>query len=113
MPFSKLLTRLPIFTLFIAISVFAGWNIPAFYEWTDSDQSRPSPLLWQVPLAVAINSFIFCLALPWLPIAGDHANDTIRISAAGDAVIAPRLARVLSTVHRLKDSSSVLYLCFT
>ncbi|MCC7339386.1 MAG: hypothetical protein IT422_30205 [Pirellulaceae bacterium] len=79
MPLPQLLTRLPIFPLFIAISVFAGWNIPAFYEWTDSDQSRPSPLLWQVPLGTAIGSFVFCLALPWVPIAGDHANDSIQI----------------------------------
>lgn len=74
----KLLTRLPIFPLFIAVSFVVGWNIPAFYAWTDSDQSRPSPLLWQVPLGAAIVSFAFCLALPWLPIASEPAKDTSR-----------------------------------
>ncbi|MCA9260971.1 MAG: hypothetical protein KDA61_17270, partial [Planctomycetales bacterium] len=43
-----------------------GWLIPAFYAWTDSDQSRPSPLLWQIPLGVALASIAFCCLLPWL-----------------------------------------------
>lgn len=51
----------------IGISAIVGLSIPAFYEWTESDQSRPSPLLWQVPLWSAVISAAFCVALPWLP----------------------------------------------
>lgn len=71
-------SRFPILPLLIAGSVFLGWHIPAFYAWTDSDQSRPSPLLWQVPLGAAIVSFAVCLALPWLPVASEHTNDVSR-----------------------------------
>ena len=57
-----------IFALLILFSVVAGWLIPYFYDWTDSDQSRPSPLLWQVPLGVFVVSVGVCCGLPWLPI---------------------------------------------
>lgn len=78
MPMPRLPSRFPIYPLFIAVSVLVGWSIPAFYEWTDSDQSRPSPLLWQVPLSFAVISMAFCLALPWLPIASDEPTDVPR-----------------------------------
>lgn len=61
-------SRTLILTTFIATSLFVGWLIPGFYAWTDSDQSRPSPLLWQVPLWSAIAAVLFSAALPWLPI---------------------------------------------
>ncbi len=74
--------RMPIFQLFmllfIAASLLIGWFIPGFYAWTDSDQSRPSPLLWKVPLWSAIASAAFCMALPLLTITSKSANDTPR-----------------------------------
>jgi hypothetical protein len=70
------MSRLPIFLLLIAASLLVGWFIPSFYIWTDSDQSRPSPLLWQVPLTLAIGSAAFCLALPWLPITNQGPSNT-------------------------------------
>jgi hypothetical protein len=54
--------------LLIVVSVVAGRLIPAFYAWTDSDQSRPSPLLWKVPLWAAIATAMFCCILPMLRI---------------------------------------------
>lgn len=77
-----------------------GWNIPGFYEWTDSDQSRPSPLLWKVPLWSAILSLVFSLLLPWLPIVTRRSDDvpreplrfsirTLLILTAGVAVAIP------------------------
>lgn len=74
----KLASRLPVFPLFIAVSLFVGWFIPGFYAWTDSDQSRPSSLLWKVPLWSAIASATFCMVLPWLPIASQSSNDAPR-----------------------------------
>lgn len=58
-----------VFFVFIAASLLVGRFIPSFYIWTDSDQSRPSPLLWQVPLVSSMVSVAFCVALPWLPTA--------------------------------------------
>lgn len=57
------------FVLLILASLLSGWCLPAFYAWTDSDQSRPSPLLWQMPMCVAAAATIFCAVLPWLRIA--------------------------------------------
>ena len=73
-------SKIPIFPLFIAVSLLVGWFIPGFYAWTDSDQSRPSPLLWMVPLSLAIASAAVCLALPWLPITSKSSSDAPRTS---------------------------------
>ena len=51
----------------VVFSALMGLCVPSFYEWTDSNQSRPSALLWQGPLAVAVVGLLFCLALPWIP----------------------------------------------
>jgi len=71
-------TATVIFGTLIVVSSLVGWSIPGFYEWTDSDQSRPSPLLWKVPLGTAISFFAFCIALCWLPIAVEHSDDSPR-----------------------------------
>ena len=76
MEIAKLASRISTFSLFIAASLLVGWFIPRFYIWTDSDQSRPSPLLWQVPLGSIIFSIAFCVVLPWLPIANQTSNKT-------------------------------------
>ncbi|MGB7325341.1 MAG: hypothetical protein WBD31_10760 [Rubripirellula sp.] len=82
MEISKLASRNPIFpqvmSLFIVVSLLVGWSIPGFYAWTDSDQSRPSPLLWKVPLWSAIAFAVFVVALPWLPITSNSLNDAPR-----------------------------------
>ncbi len=104
MEVSKLASRVPIFPLFIAVSLLVGWFIPGFYAWTDSDQSRPSSLLWKVPLWSAIASAAFCMALPWLPIASQSSSDaprtpmrfsvrTLLMITAGVAVAIPLLAK--------------------
>ncbi len=64
----KLLHAWTFLVALILISATCGWFVPAFYDWTGADQSRPSPLMWQVPLAVAIGAFLFSVALPWIPI---------------------------------------------
>ncbi|MCM2370229.1 hypothetical protein [Aporhodopirellula aestuarii] len=63
---------------FLAVSSLVGWLIPDFYEWTDSDQSRPSPLLWQVPLGAFLLAAAICVALPWLPITSDARGKETR-----------------------------------
>lgn len=40
MEISKLASRVPIFPLFIAVSLLVGWLIPGFYAW---DRLRPEP----------------------------------------------------------------------
>jgi len=64
---------------FIGASLLVGWFIPAFYAWTDSDQSRPSPMLWQVPLVLAIGAAAFSSALPWLPFAKGNRSAELRV----------------------------------
>ena len=76
MEIAKLASQITAFSPFIAASLIVGWFIPRFYIWTDSDQSRPSPLLWLVPLGSAIVSMAFCAVLPWLPIANQTFNKT-------------------------------------
>jgi len=104
MGISKLTSRIPIFPLFIVASLLVGWFIPGFYASTDSDQSRPSSLLWKVPLWSAIASATFGMALPWLPITSKSASDTPRtpmrfsvrtllMTTAGVAVVIPLLAK--------------------
>ena len=78
---SKLKNHLPnlTFVCLVVVSLLVGWFIPGFYEWTDSDQSRPSPLLWKVPLWSAIVSISICSALPWLPTARDESYENPRM----------------------------------
>jgi hypothetical protein len=64
----KLLHSSTFLVALILISANCGWYVPAFYDWTGADQSRPSPLMWQVPVVVAIGAFLFSVALPWIPI---------------------------------------------
>ncbi len=66
----KLLHASTILIVLILVSGISGWLIPAFYDWTGADQSRPSPLMWQVPLAVSVAALLFCGLLPWTPVKG-------------------------------------------
>ena len=68
---SKQLSKLVIFPLLIVVSLVAGLIIPAFYDWTGSEQSRPSPLINQTAVGLILCGLIVCLALPWLPISDD------------------------------------------
>lgn len=100
-----LASRILIFPMFIVVSLFVGWFIPHFYVWTDSDQSRPSPLLWMVPLGLMIASCALLAVLPLLPIACnapkcDTSQSKVRFSlgtllilTAGIAVAIPLLAK--------------------
>lgn len=64
-----------IFAGFIAFSLVVGWFLPAFCAWTGTRQSRPSPLLWQIPLLCVVVAAAFCAALPRLPITSDSLTD--------------------------------------
>ncbi|MCS7469832.1 hypothetical protein NZK35_24535 [Stieleria sp. ICT_E10.1] len=94
--------RIPFFPLLIAASLVVGWFIPSFYDWTGSDQSRPSPLIGQFAIGMLVSVSMFCLALPWMPSPSpQHANDpaaptrfTIRTILIATAVVAVLLAAV-------------------
>ncbi len=111
----KPLTRLPIFPFLVGLSLAVGWLIPAFYDWTGSDQGRPSPLVSQAAIGLILFGLIVCAALPWLPIAPDSpANERIGTLRFGlrtillmTAVIAMFLTAFI-TLPRLAVSS-VLY----
>lgn len=53
----------------IAVSAIVGLGVPAFYDWTGADQSRPVALMWQVPLGFAVVNVALAVALIWIPIA--------------------------------------------
>ncbi|WP_253159925.1 hypothetical protein [Stieleria tagensis] len=120
MEISKLASRVPIFPLFIAASLLVGWLIPGFYAWTDSDQSRPSPLLWKVPLWTATASAAFCMALPWLPI-GRQLSDrparqpmrfslrTLLMLTAGVAVAIALIAKFPLVVSGIAFAATFAY----
>ncbi len=70
---------MPIFPIFVAASFLVGRAIPAFYDWTGSDQSRPSPLINQTAIGLLVCGMLICIALPWLPFA--HDPSTVDASA--------------------------------
>ncbi|QDV82301.1 hypothetical protein TBK1r_12280 [Stieleria magnilauensis] len=94
--------RLPVFPLLIAASLVVGWFIPSFYDWTGSDQSRPSPLIGQFAIGMLVSVSILSLALPWMPSPSlQHAKDpaapmrfTIRTVLIATAIVAMLLAAV-------------------
>ncbi len=71
MQYFKRLAKLLIFPLLIGVSLAVGLLIPAFYDWTGSDQSRPSPLIFQTAVGLLLCGIMVCMALPWLSIAYD------------------------------------------
>jgi hypothetical protein len=99
---------LPIFLLLITTSFIVGRGIPAFYDWTGSDQSRPSPLIPQFAIGIIVCGLLVCVTLPWLPLASDRQRPehrkfrfnirTILIITTGVAVTAvvPKLVQLLA-----------------
>ena len=68
---SKWFSMFPVFPVLAAISLLVGLSIPAFYDWTGSDQSRPSPIVNQTAAGLLVVGILICAALPWLPLAKD------------------------------------------
>ena len=58
----------------VVLSGVLGLLVHPFYDWTGSDQSRPSPLLWRVPIILAVLCGLFCLAMPWLQISRNEVR---------------------------------------
>jgi hypothetical protein len=57
--------------MLVGVSFVVGLSIPAFYEWTGSDQSRPSPLIHQTGAGLILLAVTAMSLLPWLPIQHD------------------------------------------
>ncbi len=121
MNYRKLATHIPFFPILILASPTVGWFIPAFYEWTNSDQSRPSPLLWKVPLSSAIASLVLCTLLPWLTINRKEVEHqpgpsmrfslrTLMILATAIAVAIPLLKRFPLATSGSLCAGTYLYL---
>lgn len=62
---------LPVYLTLIVVSFLIGWFIPGFYDWTGSDQSRPSPLIVPTAVGLVVGAIVVWAILPWLPIAED------------------------------------------
>jgi hypothetical protein len=57
-----------IFVAFIVVSAMAGWGIPWFTEWSGTQQSRRSPLIFPLAIGLTVGGIALCLLLPRLPI---------------------------------------------
>ena len=68
----------PYFLSLIVVSLLVGLAMPAYYDWTGADQSRPSPLVPQTAVAILVLGGIFCLLLPWLPLPKDDFRESPR-----------------------------------
>jgi len=88
--------------ILVVLSSVLGFLVHPFYDWTGSDQSRPSPLLWRVPLIIASLLALICLALPWLKIPrADESGKPFRfklgqllMATAGAIVVAVVVSRL-------------------
>jgi hypothetical protein len=58
----------PPFLFLMAVSLFVGGYIPAFYDWSGADQSRPAPVMGYVAIELMVCCLLACIALPWLPL---------------------------------------------
>jgi hypothetical protein len=61
-----------IWPLLIGLSLVVGWSVPAFYDWTGSNQSRSSPVILLAAAGLLLLAIVGCAALPWWPIADDR-----------------------------------------
>jgi hypothetical protein len=61
--------------LFIGVLALAsavlGWFIPAFYQWTGSNQSRTSPWVGRTALVMISGGAAMAALLPWMPLQTD------------------------------------------
>jgi hypothetical protein len=55
-----------VYVWMMVVAGICGWSVPGFYDWTGSDQSRPSPWIWRVALAFLVGLVAFHGTLLWL-----------------------------------------------
>lgn len=55
-----------IFVAFIVVSAIAGWSIPWFHEWSGTQQSHRSPLIFRSGVALTAVGIAVCFLLPGL-----------------------------------------------
>ena len=52
-----------------------GWMIPTLYDWTDSNQGRPAPVLVQAAWSLLGFGILSWFVIPWLPMNAAAAKD--------------------------------------
>ena len=55
-----------IFVAFTVVSAIAGWCIPWFHEWSGTQQSHRSPLIFRLGIGLMAGGITVCLLLPRL-----------------------------------------------
>lgn len=50
----------------ISVSAIIGTFMRPFYDWTGADQSRASPVVLPIAIALLVVCVLFCLSLPWI-----------------------------------------------
>ena len=88
--------RTTIYLLASAASFAVGLFIPAYYDWTGADQSRPSPVVAQTAVGFLLAAAIAWLSLPWLPITRspprEDRADRLRFSVRSLLVVTSAIA---------------------
>ncbi|MEZ6073113.1 MAG: hypothetical protein R3C10_23310 [Pirellulales bacterium] len=65
------IAKVPVYPVLIVVSFLVGYFIPGFYDWTGSDQSRPSPLVGKTAAGLLVGATLIWAILPWVPVADD------------------------------------------
>ena len=55
-----------VFLSFIVVSAAVGWGIPWFHEWSGTQQSHRSPLIFRMGIALTAGGIALCFLLPRL-----------------------------------------------
>ncbi len=55
-----------VFLSFIVVSAAAGWGIPWFHEWSGTQQSHRSPLIFRLGIGLTAGGIALCFLLPRL-----------------------------------------------
>lgn len=58
----------PPFLFLVAVSLFVGGYIPAFYDWSGANQSRSAPVVNYLAIGLVASCLLVCITLPWLPL---------------------------------------------
>lgn len=97
------------YLLLIVASLFASWSIPAYYDWTGADQSRPAPAASYTALGLILAATVAWLTLPWLPAAAGFPRgrraESLRFSTRSLLVVMSAVA--IGTALLLKWPSLV------
>lgn len=98
------IAKVPVYPVLIVVSFLVGYFIPGFYDWTGSDQSRPSPLVGKTAAGLLVGATLIWAILPWVPVADDapgpQERRRIQFTSRTLLLLTTAIAIVLAVVTR-------------